>query len=788
MRNKNPETVIHAVKKPVEATRLTVIFAIFLASLLGLGFTGMLASTFMLPINYVVFTPVLIAISALCAYCHFEKGKATSIIVLIFFAFASLMIVMFDIFYVRASAEYAYSVLQQRAFQELRPMLRGAAELKEAKTDVTCLMILINILPAYFTTLMVEKRLSVLLSLVWYIPFFFATTRITYLTPAAWPCQLAVAGILLLLLFGFVKRLGDGSTDKRMLILAAPVIAFCMLVAGMFPSNEYSYNKLATKYYDGLQNFLHELHVKLQNKHEEPEDEVKHEYEGYMGSVVAGNGEGQGLATTSFSEDFSKVGFFNPPDVKIFEVSRNVNDNHIILLQGRIVYLRCASLEVLDNGSWSTYDTNKDPKVTLPDSHFITEDRTEPKEADFVITINTLCPIDAKLIPEYVDHFYIGSDSKYSEMDLTESATWNLQEIMYSNGASSYSYAYNMVPRKRDVDWTDSYLKEVYETCLYVPEETKKSLLECGKLPEWYLELLEDPSKMSAAEKVARVVEYVRNLHPYSKDTPYPPEGADFVTWFISESRSGFCVHYATTAAVLLRMIDVPTRYVSGYYADTDPGGKPSLVSMQNAHAWFEFFDPDYGWVLDDPTPGNNVVASYFNAYAIAKEYGDMVYDFQFTPTPSPQPVRTVTPVPEEIEEEGGSSYSGVIRVLVAILSVLLVIGALRLGYVLFWKLRLRNKTTNEKASVYNSYYKMHLYILEGKGSRAVKKIVDKAEFSRDTISEKELSYIIRFGEHNLEKQKKGASRLRKAISYILRVHFQDKGVAAESAESAAEE
>ena len=131
---------------------------------------------------------------------------------------------------------------------------------------------------------------------------------------------------------------------------------------------------------------------------------------------------------------------------------------------------------------------------------------------------------------------------------------------------------------------------------------------------------------------------------------------------------------------------------------------------------------------------------------------------------------------------------SGVVRVLVTILSILLVIGAIRLGYVLFWKLRLRNKTANEKASVYNSYYKMHLYILEGKGSRAVKKIVDKAEYSRDTISEKELSYIIRFGEHNLEKQKKGASRLRKAISYILRVRFQDKGAAAESAESASEE
>ena len=122
-----------------------------------------------------------------------------------------------------------------------------------------------------------------------------------------------------------------------------------------------------------------------------------------------------------------------------------------------------------------------------------------------MINVHTLYPIDAKLTPNYVDNFFIGPESKYSDLDLPESSTWNLQEVMYSNGADNYSYAYNMVPRKRDVEWTDSYLEEVYGTCLYVPEETKKSILDCGKLPEWYLDLLEDPGKMSTAEKVAEV-------------------------------------------------------------------------------------------------------------------------------------------------------------------------------------------------------------------------------------------------------------------------------------------
>ena len=146
-----------------------------------------------------------------------------------------------------------------------------------------------------------------------------------------------------------------------------------------------------------------------------------------------------------------------------------------------------------------------------------------------------------------------------------------------------------------------------------------------------------------------------------------------------------------------------------------------------------------------------------------------MVYDYVFEPTPSPKPVTTATPTPVPVEEESSSMHPA-LRAVLTVLLILLVIGLIRLAYVLFWKLRMRGKPNSEKASILNQYYRMHLYILEGKGSRAVKKIVDKAEYSRDSISDKEISYLIRFGEHNLGKQKKGASRVRKIISFILRV------------------
>ena len=45
-------------------------------------------------------------------------------------------------------------------------------------------------------------------------------------------------------------------------------------------------------------------------------------------------------------------------------------------------------------------------------------------------------------------------------------------------------------------------------------------------------------------------------------------------------------------------------------------------MAYDDAHAWIEYFHPDYGWIMDDPTPGNQTAASYYNYKAILTEYG----------------------------------------------------------------------------------------------------------------------------------------------------------------------
>ena len=77
----------------------------------------------------------------------------------------------------------------------------------------------------------------------------------------------------------------------------------------------------------------------------------------------------------------------------------------------------------------------------------------------------------------------------------------------------------------------------------------------------------------------------------------------DFALWFLREGERGYCVHFATAAAVLLRAADVPARYVSGYLVDAR-ADQTVTVTEEDAHAWAEYYEPNLGlWLPLEATP-----------------------------------------------------------------------------------------------------------------------------------------------------------------------------------------
>ncbi|TSA87752.1 DUF3488 domain-containing protein [Deinococcus detaillensis] len=70
---------------------------------------------------------------------------------------------------------------------------------------------------------------------------------------------------------------------------------------------------------------------------------------------------------------------------------------------------------------------------------------------------------------------------------------------------------------------------------------------------------------------------------------------------FVFETKRGFCEHFASSFAIMMRSAGVPARVVTGYQG-AEPNGGYLIVRQANAHAWTEVWLAGQGWVRVDPT------------------------------------------------------------------------------------------------------------------------------------------------------------------------------------------
>jgi len=82
-----------------------------------------------------------------------------------------------------------------------------------------------------------------------------------------------------------------------------------------------------------------------------------------------------------------------------------------------------------------------------------------------------------------------------------------------------------------------------------------------------------------------------------------PLLGSQPVDEFLFDTRSGFCEHYSSAFAVILRAAGIPARIVTGYLGgEINHLGNYLIVRQADAHAWTEVWFHDQGWVRIDPT------------------------------------------------------------------------------------------------------------------------------------------------------------------------------------------
>lgn len=108
-------------------------------------------------------------------------------------------------------------------------------------------------------------------------------------------------------------------------------------------------------------------------------------------------------------------------------------------------------------------------------------------------------------------------------------------------------------------------------------------------------------SQQQPERYVQNVLQWYRN-NGFSYTLKPGMLGQNRVDEFLFQSKQGFCEHYASSFALLMRYVGIPARVVVGYQGgELAPDGQSWEVRQQDAHAWTEVL-LNQQWVRIDPT------------------------------------------------------------------------------------------------------------------------------------------------------------------------------------------
>lgn len=338
----------------------------------------------------------------------------------------------------------------------------------------------------------------------------------------------------------------------------------------------------------------------------------------------------------------------------------------------------------------------------------------------------------------YVPYFLESlPDNLNSVADVCVKNNTDKNEFNYSHYPfyAENTYRYNNSAEAED------YKAFVYDTYLEIPSATENELRKIAE-QEGFLD-----SELTVSEKIEMVKNYISNSKTYSLKTPKMPSGKDFATWFLNESDTGYCVHFATAGTLMLRALGIPARYVTGYYA-TAYANQTVTVTTDNAHAWVEYYSDTAGWIPLECTPSSFQPARYVGSQRASGGSTDTTQQKTVEPTTAPTaPTNGTVSHSTKPKNDSKSSFEfngftiammslGIVALaLIAIFSRRIIIIKKR-------KQRFETGRNNKRAiCIYKELKNLtkisHLLITD-----EVKSVYEKARFSNHTISDDELKII----------------------------------------------
>jgi transglutaminase-like putative cysteine protease len=104
-------------------------------------------------------------------------------------------------------------------------------------------------------------------------------------------------------------------------------------------------------------------------------------------------------------------------------------------------------------------------------------------------------------------------------------------------------------------------------------------------------------------DRAAAIENHLRTRFGYTLELPRTPV-KDPIANFLFVRKQGHCEYFASSMAIMLRTLGIPSRVVNGFRSDefNDLTGN-YVVRAKDAHSWVEAYFPGYGWQTFDPTP-----------------------------------------------------------------------------------------------------------------------------------------------------------------------------------------
>ena len=303
-----------------------------------------------------------------------------------------------------------------------------------------------------------------------------------------------------------------------------------------------------------------------------------------FGSGGFGNGGGSG----------NRVAVVNP----ILDLGRNLRrseDRPVISYRGRADYLRLVGLDEFTGAQWKPSDL----EVSRNDNDVEDGLRAPPGLGTEVATNNRQYSI--KIFDLEQTWLPLPYPTKRVSIDgtwLYDASTFNV----FGENTSTRQLEYEV--RSLNVTPTADQLRDAPDA----PNSLKRYLQLPGDLPNTVeieaRNVIGD--RTNNYERALAIQDWLRSDEfTYSTElsnTVGDANGSAAIVEFIASKR-GYCVQFASTMAVMARVLDIPARVAIGFTPGTADGAGGRTVGLHDLHAWPELFFEGVGWTRFEPTP-----------------------------------------------------------------------------------------------------------------------------------------------------------------------------------------